>query len=211
MLPHRYPPYYRFTGLQSGNVPAGDYAEFEPDGFLSLHGSALAWKDLDIGAVSLGGGASSPDLVAINGGSIQLPAFDGGVITEQLWGAKEIDHDYAEGTDIQVHCHWMPTTAGAGSVKWQMTYMIAKNGVAVGAENTVSVVQAAGGVAWVTRFANLAPVIPGAGLEIGNQIIFRFFRNPTDGSDDYAGDAVVTTIGFHIQVDSFGSRSISDK
>jgi hypothetical protein len=47
------------------------------------------------------------------------------------------------------------------------------------------------------------------GIKIGDQIAFRFFRDPTQ--DDYAGDAVVTTIGFHIQVDALGSRNISSK
>ena len=173
MLPDTFPPNKSFTGLQSGNVPAGDYAEFEADGFLFEHGEGKAWKDLDIGAVDLGGGATSPDLVQINGGTIQLPGFDGGVTTEQLWGAKEIDHDYSEGTDIYPHVHWMPTTNGAGSVKWQLTYLIMRGGVAIGAETTISGTQVAGGTAWALKFINLAPVIPGAGIQIGDQLIFR--------------------------------------
>jgi hypothetical protein len=207
-LPYRFPPNYSFTGLQSGNVPAGNYAEFDATGFLVLHGTAMAWRDLDLSSVSLGGGASQPDLVQLNGGTIEVRAFDGNVTIEQLWGAVEIGHDYAEGTDLYFHIHWMPTTAGAGSVKWQLTYIIVEETGAVPVEQTIDVTQAAGGVAWVMQEA-VFPAVSGAGVHIQNHVAFRFFRNPNQ--DDYAADAAVMSIGIHMQIDSVGSHTVSIK
>lgn len=198
-----FPPPDRF-----GDVIGGDYSEFEPDGFLLSVGGALAWKDLDIGGVELGAGASAPDLVAIAGGTILLRAFDGGVTTEQLFGCKELDHDYAEGTNLYPHVHWAPTTAAAGNVKWQLTCSIGVAGAAMGVGNTIEIVDTAPGVAWQPKMATF-PAINGAALHIGNQIAFRLFRDPN--ADTYGADAVLLTFGFHIQVNSLGSRNISSK
>jgi hypothetical protein len=76
------------------------------------------WVDFNVGAVSLGTGASAPGLIQLNGSNIYVLGFDGNVTSEQVFGSIEIDHMYKEGTDILFHVHWMPTTATAGNVKW---------------------------------------------------------------------------------------------
>lgn len=195
---------YDIFGGQSDNL------EIESDGTLILHGNATTWNDINVAGTSLGVAASAPDLIQLNSGTIYVRGFDGNVTTEQLFGDVEIIHTYKEGTDLVPHVHWMPTTTNAGNVKWQMTYAWTNRGSAAPAEATISVVQAAGGTAWVQRRADF-PAISGSGKGIGSHLSIRFFRDPSDGSDTYPNDAAVLSIGFHHEIDSLGSRGITSK
>jgi hypothetical protein len=169
------------------------------------------WRDNNFAAVSLGVGVTPPDQIPLNGGTVQVRAFDGAAITEQLFFATEYNHEAKEDSDIQFHVHWSPTTAAAGDVKWQLTYHWVNIDGAFGAETTISVTQAAGGVAWKANKISF-PTVDGTGMQIGSQIIGRLFRDPTDAADTYGDDAAITgTFGIHYLVDTDGSRAIGSK
>jgi hypothetical protein len=189
-----------------------NFSEFESDGTLKFNGNATVWRDDNIAGVALGVGATPPDLIQLNSGTIYVRAFDGATITEQLFGAAEINHDYKEESNLQFHIHWSPTTNNAGDVKWQLTYQwIEVDGSFSGAETTISVTQAAGGTAWSANKV-LFPDISGTGHAIGSQLVFRLFRDPTDAADTYGDDAAITgTFGFHYEIDTIGSRQITTK
>lgn len=71
-----------------------------------------------------------------------------GGTTEQLFGTEEIPHSYKEGTDLNFHVHWMPTTTGLGNVKRQLTYVWMNYSGIGGTPTTISIIQAASGIAW---------------------------------------------------------------
>lgn len=171
------------------------------------------WRDYNVGAVTLGTAASAPDLVAYNGSTIMMPAFDGSVTTEQLYGSIELNHDYEEGTDIFFHVHWAPTTATAGNVVWQLEYTMLRSGL-VSTATTIRRQEASPAVAWKMLTTEL-PKIDGTNLKLGDQFVFRLFRNPTYNSgglnDTYPADVVVATVGLHVQVDGLGSKRKSEK
>lgn len=197
--------------VKSGDVAGGDYSETETDGTLHFVGGATVWRDFNFGVGALGAGASAPDLVPVNGTGVVLYGFDGNVTTEQLYASLEMDHEWKEGSVIYPHIHWMPTTNNAGNVKWQLEYIwVDKNHGAVGASTTITVTADAGGVAWDSRFTNF-PTIDGTGKTIGSQMMIRLFRNPADVADTYPNDATVITFGFHVEVDTVGSREIATK
>jgi hypothetical protein len=129
---------------------------------------------------------------------------------EQVCGCREIQHDYKEGTNLTPHLHWYPTTNDAGNVVWQLEYVVVRGGTVVGSSTTISVTQAAGGVAWTQKRADFTE-IDGSSFKIGDQIHFRLFRDYTHLSDTYGEDAAAATFGFHYQVDSLGSRQITTK
>lgn len=199
-----------FNG-EVGNVPGGNYAEFEDDGFIEFHGDGRYWMDFNFGCVDLGTGATAPDLIALGaGGTIYIRGFDGGVTTEQLFGSFELNHNWAEGIVLKPHVHWVSTTADAGNVKWQLTYSLVADGAVAGVGATIPIISAAPGVAWTSVFAAF-PDIATAGLHIGTQVSFRLFRDPTDGDDNYPGDAGLFTFGVHVLCDTVGSRAVSSK
>lgn len=193
-----------------GALVAGNYSQFEPDGTLRFVGNATVWRDFNFGVGALGVGASAPDLVSIAGTGLRLRAFDGNNITEQVYGSLEMDHDWKEGSTIYPHIHWMPTTANAGDVKWQLEYFWVPVGGTVTGSTVITATQSSTGTAWNMHFLNF-PSISGGGKTIGSQMMVRLFRIPTDGADTYPDDAVVVTFGFHVELDTVGSRQIAAK
>lgn len=133
------------------------------------------------------------------------------VTSEQLFGSLELNHDWAEGTIVKPHVHWMPTTADAGNVKWRLTWAISQDG-ALSGENTVVSVSAASGTAWVEERADFTDINLAA-YKIGAQFMYRLWRDPNnaDGEDTYSKDAAVQTFGLHVIVDTLGSSQVGTK
>lgn len=181
-----------------------------PSTLIEYYEKGNRWVDYNIDLTALPNGASAPDLVALNGGTILVYAFDGGATTEQLFGKLEINHDWAEGTNIIPHIHWLPTTAAVGNVKWNLTYSWTDLSTAEPVATTISVVTATAGSAWFNQ-QSAFPEIPHEGRKVGSQFCFRLWRNPSDAQDTYTADAAIKTLGIHAQVDSFGSRKVVQK
>jgi hypothetical protein len=105
--------------------------------------------------------------------------------------------------------HWCPTTTGAGNVRLYLDYWIV-NGTTTIANGTFDVVDSATGGAWLEKRKNLG-TISSTGLMIGDQCVFRLYRAPASTDDTYAADIGIFTWGFHHEVDSLGSNTITSK
>jgi len=176
------------------------------------YASGAQWKDENFDVASYRDtGASPPDIITIPTTNIITVSFDGASTVEDIDACKELNHDYREGTPIYFHVHWYATTSAAGNVKWQIEYYITKWDVVTPVKGTISVVAAASGVAWQPQITSFGALDLGALAEIGSQIHFRFFRDPTDVADTYGADAAVGTVGYHYQTNSRGSAAISAK
>jgi hypothetical protein len=175
---------------------------------IEMQNDATVWVDLNFGGASLRG-ATAPDFIALNGGNIQVRGFDGVNTTEELFGQVEMNHYWKEGSTIYPHLHWMPSTAAAGNVNWQLDYNIIADDATPAGETNINTVVATPEVAWQGVFTGL-PSIDMSGYGIGTQFAFRLFRDPTD-SDTYGADAALLTFGLHIEVDTIGSRQITTK
>ena len=170
--------------------------------------SELRYKDINFDPTIITNPSGAPDVITWRGsGNYVAVAFDGGSSVEQVQGIKELQHDYKEGSDLKIHIHWAPSTVGAGNVRWQCEYEVIRTGqVAAITSGTVNVVTSADGTAWEQKAVNIG-TITGTDLKIGDQIALRLFRDPNDGSDTYADDAVIAfTYGIHYQVDDLGSQ-----
>jgi hypothetical protein len=161
------------------------------------------WNDINVGiGFTLGSSAPSLDIIT---GAIRVYSFDGTGPTNQAYASIELLHDYKEGTDIYPHLHWTPTTAAAGNVKWQLEYNVVSPGDAISGSTTISVVTAAGGIKLTN--SEFSPAISGTNRKVGDQIMFRLFRNSSDGDDTYADPAGLVSFGVHYQVDDIGSKN----
>jgi len=169
-----------------------------------------AYTDIAMGLQASPSGASAPGLASWNASNIYAYSFLGSGPMEQLFGTCEYNHDYREGADIRPHVHWAPSTSGSGNVKWNLDYVWDDMNEGPSSVQTISVVQAASGVAWRPQVAAF-PDISGVDKKIGSQIMFRLWRNSADVSDTFAGGAVLQTFGFHAEVDSFGSAGVFTK
>ena len=198
-----------FDTAKIGDVAGGDYTEFEADGTIELNGDATVWKDDNIAVAIIPPGVSAPDLANFDTTTISVRVFDGGATLEQLSSGTEIQHDYKEGSDIVPHIHWCPTTAGAGDVVWFLEILI-KTGTTVKYSGTLLTSESATGTAWEEIRTNF-PTLSIPTLTIGDQVIYRLYRDPTFSGDTYSDDAGTFTFGFHYEIDTLGSRQITTK
>lgn len=168
------------------------------------------WVDFNFGVNSLSRGSAAPDLINLSATNIETLSFDGVNTLEQVSVVLEMNHNWKEGTIIKPHLHWYPVNGNVGNVKWLLEYSWVAWDSIVPASTTISVIQAAGGIAWHVRFASF-PDIDGTGMIIGSQLHMRLYRNPTDGDDTYGSDAALATFGIHVEVDTLGSRQVGVK
>lgn len=172
------------------------------------------YKDINVGAFLLPGPAANlpdEDEFKDSGGvdtGITTYAF---APTEYVDGIFELQHDYMEGTDLTFHVHWQGITApggGTDNVQFQLIYTLGRSGVVLASATTITVE-----VAVTTQYAfNISSfaAITGTTFLIGDQFLFNFGRIAAS-ADEYAGDALVATVGIHYQVDTLGSAQIASK
>ncbi|KKN42005.1 hypothetical protein LCGC14_0717650 [marine sediment metagenome] len=172
-----------------------------------VKGNAKRWNDINFAAVNLKPGTTAPDFIPLFGsGGIYGWGFDGVNRTEELHGSDEILHGLIEGTDLDIHVHWMPTTAGAGQVLWQIEYTIVQGGQVASAPVIISAAEATNSQAWEGINTDIA-IISGAGIKIESHFVMRVFRDPTESADTYGADAALFGVGIHYRIDDIGSRS----
>lgn len=195
---------WRNRGPKFGDVTGGNYSEFESDGTLKFNGDATVWNDIIIPGAGLRQGGSAPAFAVFIGGIFEY-RFDAGQANE-VHGSFEIQHDYKEGTALDFHVHWSPSTTNAGNIVWGVEYVVSNIGSAFAATaETVSMTPAAApGVLRRHVLSDVAQV-PGTGLKIGAIVAFRLFRQ-NGGTDTFTGNAFLHSVGVHYQSDTTGSR-----
>lgn len=204
------------SNVDTTEISDGDslYYEEDTDTFKRIESGfnhKALWEDIMLYPESLGTGSSAPDLVSINGSKLRSYGFDGGNLTEQLYGSFEIPHTYNVGSTLRPHIHWSTTTTGTGNVKWQLEYEIKDVGeIFTGVTSTIVAVDSTDGVAYKNHVVEFNTInIPT--LKIGAQCKFRLFRNPSDAEDTYGSDVILLTLGIHFEVISNGSRTVMAK
>lgn len=189
-----------------GSITAGNYSEFETNGTLKYNGSAIVWDDISLSGLSFApGGAAAPSLISFVDANTIVYGFSGASTTERLYLSTEMKHDYKEGSDIDFHIHWTPTTNNTGNVKWQVYYTWQTVDGTFSAPTLLTVTTAARGTAWQNTISNFG-LISGAGKIINSQLVIQVFRVPTDGADTYPDNAAFIAFGIHYQKDTAGSR-----
>jgi hypothetical protein len=171
------------------------------------------WDDqnFDVLSLTVPGNNNAPTAYVIPTTGIVVPKFANGSATVEASGSKELEHAWKVGSSIYPHAHLLKLTAASGSVYLGFEYRIILNGTVI--YNTKTVVVPLTDVAVLTQlaFADFGEIDLSAFTAVGAQVSFRFFRTPTNAADDYAGDIAVTTIGWHFQRDTAGSRLVTTK
>ncbi|MFA4834860.1 MAG: hypothetical protein WC749_02145 [Dehalococcoidia bacterium] len=135
-------------------------------------------------------------------------------------GATEITHKYKEGTDISAHIHWATNGVDVGDtgVKWQLDYTVANADEAAAFTSAFGVTAALtidtlipGGTADRSHILSVfSPVITGTSLKIGAYIVWKLSRIASATAAP-ASDPFGLAVGFHAQMDTIGSRTVSTK
>lgn len=182
------------ASLQATNLAGTGTRNVVADASGNLSASANVTREFIIQPLPITNAA--PGTVNVVDANMKSFGFDGNASTEELFYHVDLQHDYVAGTDIIIHVHWMPSTANAGNVRFQWHYQWVESGgtftaATLGAPTAV----AAGGVAWADKRTDFT--ISGAGHTYNSRLLLRLFRDPTDGTDTYPDDAVLSSVGVH--------------
>jgi hypothetical protein len=179
------------------------------------------YDDANVGALMLRTGGTAPGIVQIldNDGDATGIYTVGFAVGEEGSGVIEVPHSYKEGTDLVFHIHWGANDAPAGgtdNVKWQLVYSVARLSSTFPDSTAATAVE----VAYTTQYnwliTNVATItgatggVDGGNIKIGDQVHFTIKRIAAS-ADEFGGEALVATIGFHHQIDTIGSRAITTK
>ncbi len=201
-----------FTKVYASSARFGNstsYSEFEDDGTLAFSGDAVVWEDANFNSVAAAIGVSAPDLISFNGTNIKIASLDGNATNEELSVSAETPHKYKEGTDLIAHVHWCPTSTAAGTVRFYFDYaLVSSTGIIT--TGTFDLLDSATGAAWTEKRLDLG-TISGTSLKMGQQGLFRLYRIPSSTDDTYGDDIGIFTFGYHHQIDTIGSRTITSK
>ena len=197
---------FRKAGGQIGD--GTNYTEFESTGFAKAVGDACAYDDIVIRAINLRAGATPPAYNTFQD-SIQGVAFEN-LASDIVYGSFEIPHTYNEGSDLEVHLHWSPSSTNTGRCDWVMKYTYANMNGVFGAEETLTFQQEGSGVVNKNQYVSANVFIDGTAkaLKIGAVFLFALSR-PT--GDAFTGDAFLHEVGVHYQRDTLGSRQMAIK
>lgn len=191
-----------------------NHTEFEPDGTMVFHGDARTYNDLYTGVA--GGkvpAANYPDWSAF---TTNTGAFTFKVNDYIDLSTIELTHDYAEGTNLEVHLHLVNngTDVDERKVKYIIYYTYGEP------DSFNNQFSAEGNLpAELTLPANVVDksviylsmgTIDGTNIKMGTQIKFRVKRIASTGTEP-TGNPFLGMVGVHYQQNTLGSRTILGK
>lgn len=184
---------------------------------LTYIGSAVEYNDLTpIPLLTQRVGASNnPTLSSMIGNIYQLTFAVG----DYVFGAYELTHEYVEGADIYPHVHWATngTDTSDRYAKYEIEYSISNHKESAPFDALFPATQLATGETLIpANTGSLAHIltplttISGSGLKIGSYILYRF-RRIAASSTAPTSNPFCINLGFHITVNTLGSRAIGTK
>lgn len=189
-----------------------NHIKIEADGTIVMEGTATIFDDL---RVTLDKGANSALLDYLSGSSgPQIWFFRNNAAVEAMSFTVQLPHSWKEGTTIYPHLHWIPKNTAGGNVEWNFEYTWANYEAAtpqVFPAITTSTVVASGpftaSTSLITALTTSNAGIVATGKKISSILVCRIWRDASRAADTYAADAGLLFLDFHIEMDTFGSRS----
>lgn len=163
------------------------------------------WRDNIVEIKVDSSSPNAPTLANVRGGILAWQFFPN-ELTEAYSG-WHIDHDYAAGTKLYMHVHWVCPTSSIGTVRWGFEYTVAKGHQqqAFPETTTVYVEQTTTGVPYMHYVAEVseANAIDGLALDIepDTVILVRVFRDGAHPNDTLENVVFGVFLDLHYQAD----------
>lgn len=196
------------------NVPTGQSLDMQGTSTI-LTASGDGWKDVTSQIIVRGTGANDPTWELITGSTNMFAYSFAAATMNQFWICFHINHDYALGTKVYPHVHWLNAAASpnTGNVRWGFEYVAAKGhnqaAFPLTATTTVYKTQACPATRYQHMIAevDLADAIPSTSLEVDSLIYMRIFRDAADGADTCTDKVYVLTADCHYQANTFATKN----
>lgn len=165
----------------------------------------LGWRDNIVEIKVDSSSPNAPTLGAVRGGILAWQFFPN-ELTE-AHSAFHIDHDYAMGTKLYLHVHWVCTTANIGTVRWGFEYTVAKGHQQQGfpATTTVYLEQTTTGTPYMHYVGEVSEANAIDGLALGIEpdtvILCRLFRDGAHINDTLEEPVFGLYLDLHYQAD----------
>lgn len=176
----------------------------------------VRWDDL---RVVLDNGSNAAQIGYLTGSSgPQIWFFRYNQGTEAMSFTVQLPHSWKEGSTIYPHIHWTPKSSASGNVEWNFEYtwvnydpLTPQVFPAITTNATVASGPFTANSHMITSLTTADAGISGTGKKISSVLVCRIWRNSDNSNDTYNADAGGLFVDFHIQVDSWGSRSTYTK
>ena len=169
-------------------------------------GGTQRWRDLKAPGVAGKTTAQTSPTWKAHIGNLWDWSFEPNANNRLMLPSYHIDHDYAPGTPVYPHVHWMPETTASGTVRWGIEYSWAKRDAAFPSSTTIYIEQAASGVVNAHQVAEVAdPGVMLVGLEPDSLIKVAIFRDRGHANDTYPGGAWFDCADLHYLADRDGT------
>lgn len=126
-------------------------------------------------------------------------------LTNTIAVQVQMPHGWKEGTPVEMHIHWSPTSADTGNVLWRVQYKIADiGGTFPSVWSVTDVLSAGSGTADAHQYADFGE-IPMTGFHLSCMILVLISRVGNDTRDTYADTAKLNEFDIHYQANTLGS------
>ena len=209
----------------TGEVTIGDgtnQTRFESDGTMKFEGNSTVWDDIQVAPDATSRGGSNPPIWGgVSAAAFKKSGSNQGVFLymfsaideQELYFTIQLPHGYKVGSDIFPHVHWTTSTGtpSGTDVVWGLEYTYTAIGsnfptTSVITSNTIipSIGTPSGtGQHLITSLGTIS----GSGIGISTILVCRVYRAATNGSDTFANEAGILGVDFHVEKDTYGSRS----
>lgn len=164
------------------------------------------WRDITSDINVKGSGTNSPTWGVVRNG-INAFLFDSSTMNE-CWFNFHINHDYALGTPIYLHAHWVNPSTSTGVVRFGFEYTIAKGHQqeVFPASTTIYVEQACTGQ-YYHHVAEISTGITSASLEPDAIVMVRLFRDASHVNDTNTNAIAIIASDIHYQANRFATKN----
>jgi hypothetical protein len=126
----------------------------------------------------------------------------------ECWINYHVNHDYAVGTPIYLHVHWVSKVATSGTVRWGFEYTIAKgHGQEAFPTSTTVYVEQANAGQYYHHLAEINTGITSSSLEPDSIIMVRIFRDGAHVNDTFPDVAGLIMADVHYQSSKFATKN----
>lgn len=157
----------------------------------------VKWADIT-GQIDTRIGATNPAWTQIGAGPFYAYAFQ---VNDECWVNFHVPHDIVPGSDVHLHCHWLPSSTSTNTVKWEWYYTFAKGFDQEAFDTTgtqITAEEAGPGVAYQHMVTETAAITIPAMTEPDGFILTRM-RRVTNGGTDNPNTIYVITTDLHYQ------------